>query len=75
MRVGVRVRINPAPLTLTLTPTVTLALTLTLALALTLTRRGAETKRVHGDEEYNEFHHLLIMEALGGDQSWQVRTD
>ena len=38
-------------------------------------RRGAETKRVHGDEEYNEFHHLLIMEALGGDQSWQVRTD
>lgn len=36
-------------------------------------RRGAETKRVHGDEEYNEYHHLLIMEALGGDQSWLVR--
>ena len=36
-------------------------------------RRGAETKRIHGDEEYNEWHHLLIMEALGGDQSWDVR--
>lgn len=36
-------------------------------------RRGAETKRVHGDEEYNEYHHLLIMEALGGDQSWFTR--
>jgi len=36
-------------------------------------RRGAETKRVHGDEEYNEYHHLLIMETLGGDQSWGVR--
>ena len=36
-------------------------------------RRGAETKRVHGDEEYNEYHHLLIMEALGGDQSWTTR--
>lgn len=36
-------------------------------------RRGSETKRVHGDEEYNEYHHLLIMEALGGDQSWLVR--
>ena len=21
-------------------------------------------------EEWNEFHHLLIMEALGGDQKW-----
>eukprot|EP00966_Prymnesium_polylepis_P078947 1829756-Prymnesium_polylepis.1 len=36
-------------------------------------RRGAETKRIHGDEEYNEYHHLLIMESLGGDQSWAVR--
>jgi ubiquinol oxidase len=36
-------------------------------------RRGAETKRVHGDEEYNEYHHLLIMESLGGDQNWVVR--
>jgi ubiquinol oxidase len=36
-------------------------------------RRGAETKRVHGDEEYNEYHHLIIMESLGGDQSWKVR--
>jgi len=36
-------------------------------------RRGAETKRIHGDEEYNEYHHLLITEALGGDQTWFVR--
>lgn len=36
-------------------------------------RRDAETKRIHGDEEYNEYHHLLIMEALGGDQDWTVR--
>ena len=36
-------------------------------------RRGAETKRIHGDEEYNEYHHLLIMESLGGDQRWSDR--
>ena len=33
-------------------------------------RRSAETKRVHFAEEWNEFHHLLTMEALGGDQRW-----
>ena len=33
-------------------------------------RRSAETKRVHFAEEWNEFHHLLIMESLGGDQLW-----
>ena len=33
-------------------------------------RRSAETKRVHFAEEWNEFHHLLTMEALGGDQLW-----
>ena len=25
-------------------------------------RRSAETKRVHFAEEWNEFHHLLVME-------------
>merc|ERR1719326_136279 len=33
-------------------------------------RRSAQLKRVHFAEEWNEFHHLLIMEALGGDQAW-----
>ena len=36
-------------------------------------RRSSETKRVHFAEEWNEFHHLLTMEALGGDQRWQDR--
>lgn len=36
-------------------------------------RRSAESKRVHFAEEWNEFHHLLTMEALGGDQMWQDR--
>ena len=36
-------------------------------------RRSAETKRVHFAEEWNEFHHLLTMEALGGDQRWSDR--
>ena len=31
-------------------------------------RRSADIKRVHFAEEWNEFHHLLIMESLGGDQ-------
>ena len=29
-------------------------------------RRSTEAKRVHFAEEYNEFHHLLIWESLGG---------
>ena len=33
-------------------------------------RTGAATKRVHFAEEWNEFHHLLIMEALGGNERW-----
>uniref|UniRef100_A0A7S1XNH1 Alternative oxidase n=2 Tax=Phaeomonas parva TaxID=124430 RepID=A0A7S1XNH1_9STRA len=33
-------------------------------------RRSSETKRVHFAEEWNEYHHLLIMESLGGDQKW-----
>jgi ubiquinol oxidase len=36
-------------------------------------RRSTESKRIHFAEEYNEFHHLLIMESLGGDQQWPVR--
>mmetsp|Transcript_16933 Transcript_16933/g.23972 ORF Transcript_16933/g.23972 Transcript_16933/m.23972 type:complete len:288 (-) Transcript_16933:182-1045(-) len=36
-------------------------------------RRSADVKRVHFAEEWNEFNHLLIMESLGGDQSWWVR--
>jgi ubiquinol oxidase len=36
-------------------------------------RRSAEAKRVHFAEEFNEYNHLLIMEALGGDQKWRVR--
>eukprot|EP01041_Mallomonas_annulata_P006697 gene6697-13579_t len=36
-------------------------------------RRSVEAKRVHFAEEFNEFHHLLIMESLGGDQEWAVR--
>lgn len=36
-------------------------------------RRSTEAKRIHFAEEYNEFNHLLIMEALGGDQKWRVR--
>lgn len=36
-------------------------------------RRSAEAKRVHFAEEFNEYHHLLIWEALGGDQEWRVR--
>lgn len=36
-------------------------------------RRSADIKRVHFAEEWNEFHHLLIMESLGGDQRWSDR--
>ncbi len=36
-------------------------------------RRSADVKRVHFAEEWNEFHHLLVMESLGGDQSWLIR--
>jgi len=33
-------------------------------------RRGAAVKKVHFAEEWNEFHHLLIMESLGGNDAW-----
>lgn len=36
-------------------------------------RRSADAKRIHFAEELNEYGHLLIMESLGGDQSWWVR--
>ena len=36
-------------------------------------RRAAVVKRVHFAEEWNEFHHLLIMESLGGDSEWRSR--
>jgi len=36
-------------------------------------RRSADIKRIHFAEEWNEFHHLLIMESIGGDQAWWVR--
>jgi ubiquinol oxidase len=35
--------------------------------------KSADQKRVHFAEEWNEFHHLLIMESLGGDQRWVDR--
>ena len=36
-------------------------------------RRSAQVKRIHFAEELNEYRHLLIMESIGGDQSWWVR--
>ena len=36
-------------------------------------RRSADVKRVHFAEEWNEFHHLLVLESLGGDQAWIIR--
>ncbi|KAK9834268.1 hypothetical protein WJX81_001729 [Elliptochloris bilobata] len=36
-------------------------------------RAGAELRRIHFAEEWNELHHLQIMESLGGDQYWVDR--
>lgn len=33
-------------------------------------RRSSELRKVHFAEEWNEYHHLLVMESLGGDQAW-----
>ncbi|GIL66978.1 hypothetical protein Vafri_20475 [Volvox africanus] len=33
-------------------------------------RAGAELRKIHFAEEWNELHHLQIMESLGGDQLW-----
>eukprot|EP00953_Heterococcus_sp_UTEX-ZZ885_P038419 19710-Heterococcus_DN1.PRE.1 len=34
---------------------------------------GANVRRVHFSEEWNELQHLMIMEALGGDSRWMDR--
>lgn len=36
-------------------------------------RRSLEARKVHFAEEWNEAHHLLIMESLGGDRKWSDR--
>jgi ubiquinol oxidase len=36
-------------------------------------RRSSELRKIHFAEEWNEYHHLLIMESLGGDASWRDR--
>lgn len=35
--------------------------------------RAVELRKVHNAEEWNELHHLLIMEALGGNALWSDR--
>lgn len=35
--------------------------------------REPELRKVHNAQEYNELHHLLIMEALGGNARWRDR--
>jgi ubiquinol oxidase len=35
--------------------------------------RRADYLKVHFAESWNELHHLLIMEALGGDKRWLDR--
>ena len=35
--------------------------------------RGPELRKVHHAEEWNELHHLLIMDALGGNTLWSDR--
>ena len=35
--------------------------------------RACELRRVHNAEEWNELHHLLIMESLGGNKLWSDR--
>eukprot|EP00242_Pyramimonas_sp_CCMP2087_P011904 CAMPEP_0198203624 /NCGR_PEP_ID=MMETSP1445-20131203/6933_1 /TAXON_ID=36898 /ORGANISM="Pyramimonas sp., Strain CCMP2087" /LENGTH=378 /DNA_ID=CAMNT_0043875089 /DNA_START=40 /DNA_END=1176 /DNA_ORIENTATION=+ len=35
--------------------------------------RTAKLRKIHFAEEWNELHHLLIMEALGGDARWRDR--
>mmetsp|Transcript_39031 Transcript_39031/g.92464 ORF Transcript_39031/g.92464 Transcript_39031/m.92464 type:complete len:484 (-) Transcript_39031:160-1611(-) len=36
-------------------------------------RAGAKLRKVHFAEEWNELHHLMIMESLGGDRYWMDR--
>jgi hypothetical protein len=35
--------------------------------------RSPELRKVHAAEEWNELHHLLIMESLGGNSMWSDR--
>ena len=35
--------------------------------------RAVELRKVHNAEEWNELHHLLIMESLGGNRLWSDR--
>ena len=35
--------------------------------------RAVELRKVHAAEEWNELHHLLIMESLGGNSLWSDR--
>lgn len=35
--------------------------------------RASELRKVHFAEEWNELHHLLIMESLGGNAEWKDR--
>eukprot|EP00600_Ochromonadales_sp_CCMP1393_P001262 CAMPEP_0174982810 /NCGR_PEP_ID=MMETSP0004_2-20121128/16744_1 /TAXON_ID=420556 /ORGANISM="Ochromonas sp., Strain CCMP1393" /LENGTH=393 /DNA_ID=CAMNT_0016234891 /DNA_START=72 /DNA_END=1253 /DNA_ORIENTATION=- len=35
--------------------------------------RQPSMRKVHNAEEWNELHHLLIMESLGGDKEWKDR--
>lgn len=43
------------------------------AVACTTPTRRSLSAQVHAAEEWNELHHLLIMEALGGDARWSDR--
>ena len=36
-------------------------------------RLGAQAQRIHFAEAWNEYHHLAIMETLGGDRNWRDR--
>eukprot|EP00238_Polyblepharides_amylifera_P005579 CAMPEP_0196584484 /NCGR_PEP_ID=MMETSP1081-20130531/47193_1 /TAXON_ID=36882 /ORGANISM="Pyramimonas amylifera, Strain CCMP720" /LENGTH=439 /DNA_ID=CAMNT_0041905697 /DNA_START=123 /DNA_END=1442 /DNA_ORIENTATION=+ len=36
-------------------------------------RRSSDLRKVHFAEEWNEYHHLLIMESMGGDRGWADR--
>ena len=37
--------------------------------------RAVELRKVHAAEDWNELHHLLIMESLGGNTQWYVRAN
>jgi ubiquinol oxidase len=35
--------------------------------------KAPELRKIHAAEDWNELHHLLIMETLGGNRSWSDR--